>query len=55
MESVHLEFYPYKWFVTTSSVTATVNTVFGYPSYSCIDPDGTEPVGASAVASYGNL
>lgn len=34
---------------------ATVNTVFGQPSYSCIDPDGTEPVGASAVASYGNL
>jgi hypothetical protein len=52
---VELTFIPYEWFVTASSVGATVNTVYGQPSYSCIDPDGTEPVGASAVASYGNL
>jgi len=41
--------------VTASSVGATVNTVLGKPCFSCIDPDGTEPTGASAVASYGNL
>lgn len=55
MESVHIEFYPYKWEVTASTVGATVNTVYARPVFSCIDPDGTEPVGASAVASYGNL
>lgn len=52
---MELTFLPYKWETTQSGVTATVNTVFGQPSYSCLDPDGTEPVGASAVASYGNL
>ena len=55
MESVKLEFYPFKWETTASSVGATVNTVLGKPCFSCIDPDGTEPVGASGVASYCNL
>lgn len=55
VESVHLEFYPFKWETTASTVGATVNTVFARPAFSCIDPDGVEPVGASAVASYCNL
>lgn len=50
-----LEFYPFKWELTGSTVGATVNTVYARPCFSCIDPDGTEPVGASAVASYCNL
>lgn len=32
-----------------------MNTVYARPCFSCIDPDGTEPTGASGVASYGNL
>lgn len=55
VESVCLEFYPFKWELTGSTVGATVNTVYARPCFSCIDPDGTEPVGASGVASYGNL
>lgn len=50
-----LTFLPYDWRTTASTVTSTVNTVYGQPSYSCIDPDGVEPSGPSAVASYLNM
>jgi len=53
VESVHVQWYPYKWELASSNTG--VNRTFAKPTYSCIDPESTGPTLPGGLASYGNM
>jgi hypothetical protein len=53
VEHISVEFVPYKFELTGS--TTGVNPINARPVYSCVDPETSAPLTASAIASYGNL